>query len=128
MKRFYRFTSKSVYYVKAKVGYEYQLRTLIYDAKFKAGEETAKVMAWISFPNLLPTFFVKECLFSIGFYLRDEYGDVIYAAGREINKVTNTEAKTLAILEALRYSGLQYHHHVWLQTDSILLKIIVECS
>ncbi|KAK4729971.1 hypothetical protein R3W88_022959 [Solanum pinnatisectum] len=22
-------------------------------------------MAWISFPNLLPTFFVKECLFSI---------------------------------------------------------------
>lgn len=22
-------------------------------------------MAWISFPNLLPTFFVKECLFSL---------------------------------------------------------------
>ncbi|XP_070013760.1 uncharacterized protein [Nicotiana sylvestris] len=55
----------SVYYVKDKHGDEYQLRILIYDAKFKVGEETPKVMAWISFPNLLPTYFVRECLFSL---------------------------------------------------------------
>lgn len=64
---FIEFSSKSVYYVKDKADNEYQLRTLIYDAKFKAGEETPKVMAWISFPNLLPTYFVKECLFSLAY-------------------------------------------------------------
>lgn len=53
---FINYTSKSAYYVKAKDGYEYQLRPLIYDAKFKAGEETSMAMAWISFPSLLPTF------------------------------------------------------------------------
>lgn len=41
------------------------MRTLIYDPRFKVNEETSMAMAWISFPNLLPTFFVKECLFSI---------------------------------------------------------------
>ncbi|KAK4732871.1 hypothetical protein R3W88_025859 [Solanum pinnatisectum] len=39
--------------------------TLIYDSKFKVNEETSMALAWISFPNLLPTFFVKECLFSL---------------------------------------------------------------
>ncbi|KAG5586896.1 hypothetical protein H5410_047330 [Solanum commersonii] len=38
---------------------------LIYDALFKINEETTMAMAWISFPNLLPTFFVKESLFSL---------------------------------------------------------------
>lgn len=51
--------------MKAKDGYEYQLRTLIYDSKFKVGEDTPKVMAWILFSNLLPTFFVKESFFSL---------------------------------------------------------------
>lgn len=60
MERFFRF-----YYVKAKNGFEYQMRTLIYDSKFKACEETPKVIAWILFPSLLPTFFVKGCLFSL---------------------------------------------------------------
>nr|XP_033512782.1 uncharacterized protein LOC117277459 [Nicotiana tomentosiformis] len=40
---------------------------------------------------------------SIGYVLRDEEGDVIYALGREIPPVTNNEAEALAILEALRY-------------------------
>lgn len=62
---YFKLTSKGVYYFKAKDGFEYQMRQLIYDAKFKAGEETPMAMAWISFPNLLPTFFVKECLFSL---------------------------------------------------------------
>lgn len=41
------------------------MRTLIYDSKFRVQEETSRSMAWISFPNLLPTFFEKESLFSL---------------------------------------------------------------
>ncbi|KAK4721207.1 hypothetical protein R3W88_011440 [Solanum pinnatisectum] len=41
------------------------MRTLIYDSRFKVNEETSIAMAWISFPNLLPTFFVKEYMFSL---------------------------------------------------------------
>lgn len=48
-----------------KDGYSYLMRTLIYDARFKINEETTKAMTWISFPNILPTFFVTECLFSL---------------------------------------------------------------
>lgn len=65
LEEYVNFTSKSAYYLKAKDIYQYQMRQLIYDVKFKAGEETTLAMAWISFPNLLPTYFVKECLFSL---------------------------------------------------------------
>ncbi|WMV38153.1 hypothetical protein MTR67_031538 [Solanum verrucosum] len=37
----------------------------IYDGKLKVDEETTQAMAWISFPDLWPTFFVKESLFSL---------------------------------------------------------------
>jgi len=37
----------------------------IYDAQFRINEENTKALAWISFPNLLLTYFVKECLFSL---------------------------------------------------------------
>uniref|UniRef100_M1DW09 Uncharacterized protein n=1 Tax=Solanum tuberosum TaxID=4113 RepID=M1DW09_SOLTU len=57
--------SKSVYYIKAKDGYSYSMRPLIYAAKFKVDEETTQVMAWISFPNLKPAFFMKESIFSL---------------------------------------------------------------
>lgn len=40
---------------------------------------------------------------SIGFVLRHEEGDVRFAMGKEIHKVTNNESKTLAILEVLKY-------------------------
>ncbi|KAH0644842.1 hypothetical protein KY284_032726 [Solanum tuberosum] len=46
-------------------GYSYSMRPLIYDAKFKVDEETTQAMAWISFPDLKPTYFVKEALFSL---------------------------------------------------------------
>ncbi|KAH0688994.1 hypothetical protein KY289_016352 [Solanum tuberosum] len=46
-------------------GYAYQMRPFIDDANFKVGEETTKATIWISFPDLLPTFFVKEVLFSL---------------------------------------------------------------
>ncbi|KAG5596275.1 hypothetical protein H5410_037507 [Solanum commersonii] len=62
---FIKILSKNSYYIIAKDGYAYQMRPFIYDANFKASEETTKVTAWISFPDLLPTFFVKEMLFSL---------------------------------------------------------------
>lgn len=49
--------SKGAFYITCKEGYSYIMRTLIYDVNFKIDEETTKTMAWISFPNLLPTFF-----------------------------------------------------------------------
>lgn len=62
---FINFTSKAAYYLKSKDGGAYQMRPLIYDLNFKVEEETTKAMAWISFPNLLPTYYVKESLFSL---------------------------------------------------------------
>ncbi|KAH0665657.1 hypothetical protein KY285_026863 [Solanum tuberosum] len=46
-------------------GYAYQMRPFIYDSNFKVSEETSQATTWISFPDLLPTFFVKEVLFSL---------------------------------------------------------------
>ncbi|KAG5594237.1 hypothetical protein H5410_035469 [Solanum commersonii] len=62
---FVNMMSKNSYYIMGKDGTAYQMRPLIYDAKFKVDEETTQAMAWISFPDLWPTFFVKESLFSL---------------------------------------------------------------
>jgi len=62
---FVNMMSKNSYYITGKDGTAYQMRPLIYDAKFKVDEETTQAMAWISFPDLWPTFFVKESLFSL---------------------------------------------------------------
>lgn len=62
---FINLSSRGAYYLKARDGYQYQMRPLIYDSKFKIDKETTMALAWISFPNLLPTFFVKVCLFSL---------------------------------------------------------------
>lgn len=40
------------------------MRPLIYNSDFKVEEETTQAIAWISFPNLLSTYFVTESLFS----------------------------------------------------------------
>lgn len=63
---FVNLVSKGDFYITCKDGYSYLMRTLIYDSRFKVNEETSLAMAWISFPNLLPTYFVKECLFFFG--------------------------------------------------------------
>lgn len=94
---FINFTSKNAYYVKDKNGYEYQLRPLIYDAKFKVGEETPKVMAWISFPNLLPTYFVKECLFS----LASAVGKSLHLDMATINKTRPRCARVKVLVDLL---------------------------
>ncbi|KAH0748309.1 hypothetical protein KY290_027541 [Solanum tuberosum] len=62
---FVNLISKGAYYIECKDGYSYLMRTLIYDAPFKINKETTMTMVWITFPNHLPTFFVKECLFSL---------------------------------------------------------------
>lgn len=62
---FINMISKPAYYILSKDGYSYMMRPLIYDAKFNAEEETTQAMAWISFPKLRPTFFVKESIFSL---------------------------------------------------------------
>ncbi|KAH0705479.1 hypothetical protein KY289_010555 [Solanum tuberosum] len=64
MEDYIKILSKTSYYIIAKDGFAYQMRPFIYDANFKASEETTKATTWISFPDLLPTFFVKEVLFS----------------------------------------------------------------
>ncbi|WMV59282.1 hypothetical protein MTR67_052667 [Solanum verrucosum] len=56
---------KGAYYIECKDWYSYLMHTLMYDARFKTNKETTMAMTWISFPNILPTFFVKECLFSL---------------------------------------------------------------
>ncbi|XP_016470893.1 uncharacterized protein LOC107793125 [Nicotiana tabacum] len=63
---------------------------------------------------------------SIGLCIRNNDRDLVYALGREINATTNTEAETVAILEALRICSAHNYMQVWLQTDSLLLKNIVE--
>lgn len=63
---------------------------------------------------------------SIGYCLREEGGDMRYAYGREIQYSTNTEAKTFAILDALRYCVDHYFTYILLQTDSMLITNAIE--
>ncbi|KAJ8571072.1 hypothetical protein K7X08_038044 [Anisodus acutangulus] len=62
---FITMTSKAAHYINSRDDFSYQIRPLIYDPKFKIDKETTMAMAWISFPNLLPTYFVKEYLFTL---------------------------------------------------------------
>ncbi|KAG5632024.1 hypothetical protein H5410_003741 [Solanum commersonii] len=62
---FINMMSKPNYYIVAKDGYSYMMRPIIYDAKFNTQEETTHAMAWISFTNSKPTYFVKESIFSL---------------------------------------------------------------
>lgn len=48
----------------AKNEYSYSIRSSIYDEKFKVDDETTQAMAWISFPDLKPTYFAKYSIFS----------------------------------------------------------------
>lgn len=72
--------STKSYYITAKNDRSYQMRPFIYDSKFKIEEETSQAIAWISFPNPLPTFFIKETLFTL-----------TYAVGKplKLDMVTN---------------------------------------
>ncbi|XP_075097373.1 uncharacterized protein LOC142174882 [Nicotiana tabacum] len=62
---------------------------------------------------------------SIGFCIRNENGDIVKSVGKEIEETTNTVAEAKAV-EALRFCRFQQYSHVWLQTDSMLLKKIMD--
>jgi len=63
---------------------------------------------------------------SIGYVMRDEQGDIIYALGKEITHGTNNEAEAVAILEAMRHCVDNRLANVMLQTDSMLMKNVLE--
>ncbi|XP_075077209.1 uncharacterized protein LOC142163953 [Nicotiana tabacum] len=63
---------------------------------------------------------------SIGYVLRNEIGDVLYACGREIQDSTNTEAEAVAMVEALKHYVEHSYLQIWLQTDSLLLNNTVD--
>ncbi|XP_075092316.1 uncharacterized protein LOC142172566 [Nicotiana tabacum] len=63
---------------------------------------------------------------SIGFCIRNENGDIIKSVGKEIEETTNTVAEAKAMVEALRFCRFHQYSHVWLQTDSMLLKKIMD--
>lgn len=62
---------------------------------------------------------------TIGFYVRDDRGDIIHAYGQEIQDTTNTKAEAVAILEALRYCYVHHLSNIWLGTDSMFLKTVI---
>ncbi|KAK4737150.1 hypothetical protein R3W88_000847 [Solanum pinnatisectum] len=102
---FVNLISKGVFYLTCKDGYSYLMCTLIYDSKFKVNEETSMVMAWIPFPNLLPTFFVKECLF----YLASVVGKPIQLDQATINK-TRPSCAQVKVLVDLKGTFLKSMH------------------
>ncbi|MCD9645184.1 hypothetical protein HAX54_033906 [Datura stramonium] len=57
--------ARNAYYFKTKEGMMLQIRPLIYDEKIKVDEETTQTIAWVSFPNLMPTLFGKDTLFTL---------------------------------------------------------------
>ncbi|KAH0650344.1 hypothetical protein KY284_030256 [Solanum tuberosum] len=71
------------------------MRTLIYDDKFKISEETTKAVAWISFPNLIPTFFVKECHYS----LASAVGSPVHLDLAMINKTRPSCARVKVLVD-----------------------------
>ncbi|XP_075100498.1 uncharacterized protein LOC142176491 [Nicotiana tabacum] len=62
---------------------------------------------------------------SIGFCIRNENGDIVKSVGKEIEETTNIVAEAKAMVEALRFCRFHQYSHVWLQTDSMLLKKIM---
>ncbi|XP_070012994.1 uncharacterized protein [Nicotiana sylvestris] len=50
----------------------------------------------------------------------------VKSVGKEIEETTNTVAEAKAMVEALRFYRLKQYSHVWLQTDSMLLKKIMD--
>ncbi|XP_075091563.1 uncharacterized protein LOC142171763 [Nicotiana tabacum] len=63
---------------------------------------------------------------SIGFVLRNEEGDIMYAWGKEIEEGTNNEAEVRAVLEALRYCLNHDYVLIELHTDSMMIKNVLQ--
>lgn len=62
---------------------------------------------------------------SIGFVLRNEEGDVLYACGKEIQEGTNSVAEAKAISEALKFCVQHDYVLIDLHTDSMVLQKVI---
>ncbi|XP_060182538.1 uncharacterized protein LOC132612249 [Lycium barbarum] len=63
---------------------------------------------------------------SYAFCVRDATGNLVYAKAKEMEDNTNTESEAMAFLEAARYCISQQVYSFILETDSLLLKNILE--
>ncbi|KAH0648235.1 hypothetical protein KY285_033483 [Solanum tuberosum] len=63
---------------------------------------------------------------SIGFCIRDHEGNLLYAKAKGIGVTTNTEAESIAILEALQYCMGKDLTGVMVETYSLSLKKMIE--
>lgn len=99
------------------------MRPLIYDSNFKLGEEKTQVIAQISFPDLLPTFFVKESLFSLVFVI----GKPLHWDITTINKTRSSCAKLKVQLDLLaerhQYMMIDIENEATKEVRSIKVKI-----
>ncbi|KAG5585313.1 hypothetical protein H5410_045747 [Solanum commersonii] len=89
--------TKNAYYIIAKDGCAYQMGPFIYDDNFNSKEETTQVTTWISFPDLLPIFFVKEVMFS----LASAVGKPLHLDLATINKTRPSYARVKIQLDLL---------------------------
>lgn len=58
--------------------------------------------------------------------MRDECGDIRYAAGREIKEGSNNEAEVPTIVEAMTMCRAMNFNNIWLQKDLMMLKNIID--
>ncbi|XP_019245221.1 PREDICTED: uncharacterized protein LOC109225083 [Nicotiana attenuata] len=63
---------------------------------------------------------------SIGYVVRNEEGDVLYACGKEIQEGSNSVAEARAILEAMKYCVGKGYEFIELNTDSMMLKNVID--
>ncbi|XP_060202115.1 uncharacterized protein LOC132630559 [Lycium barbarum] len=99
------------------------MRPLFYDSNFKIDEETSTAMAWISFSNVFPTFFVKESLFS----LASAMGKPLHLDLATINKARLNCAKVTVRVDLLsdfpKFFVMEIEDEVKKQTRNVKVKI-----
>ncbi|XP_075087488.1 uncharacterized protein LOC142169519 [Nicotiana tabacum] len=63
---------------------------------------------------------------SLGFCVRDDEGDVLYARAVDLGVTTNVVAEAKAILQGLEYCVEHYLHPLILETDSLVMNKAIE--
>ncbi|XP_075098976.1 uncharacterized protein LOC142175870 [Nicotiana tabacum] len=63
---------------------------------------------------------------SLGFCVRDDEGDVVYARAVDLGVTTNMVAEAKAILQGLEYCVEHDLHPLILETDSLVMKKAIE--
>ncbi|XP_060177838.1 uncharacterized protein LOC132607775 [Lycium barbarum] len=86
-------------------------------------EETTTAMAWISFPNLLPTFFVRESLFS----LASAVGKTLHLDLATVNKTRPNCARVKVQVDLLsdfpKFVMMEIEDDVTKETRNVKVKI-----